>query len=446
MKYTEKALLDRLQQDMAHPDLLYQKEYIREEGVTEDTGRTFQDIVAQYLLAHREELRKTDHNWSMYHTALHTADGNASRWISVLQGQKSFFHGLFLNGAVAMTDGVKEAAGHFDFMTIDESGGKISLFQLLQAPVKENSLCRLLRLWSWKESVNKDVLKKAMGIEKPVRFHGIALVTGSSNDRYGNKKEAAEPIIIRQLSAMLGVSTLHLFHGIYAEPINAGLTAPKQMSQKELLQYIEEDSKKPELLYQKEYVNRMGVTSDTGEPYCQVLGEWLLQHRDIWMAVEHGLYRLVEGKRIEMMTRDVLFQQIRRQKVLPPFGQVLSSDMTFLGHRGQQLGRSALLLYDGDPKSEKTYSILRVVEKVDSTDSLLRALLRAFSHQVMIEQQKLLEDLRLPQETRLESRLLLEADGPQYDLFLRDNLLLHGLMKAMGVGLILLKNGYEAMY
>lgn len=445
MKYTEKELLDTLKQDIAHPDILYKKEYIKNEGAAEDTGRSWQVIAAEYLLSHRDELRKTDHNWSMYHTMLHPADKDASRWISVLQGQKSFFHGLFLNGAIDMTDGVKAAAGHFDFMTIDESGGKISLFQLVSAPLKENALCRLLRLWSWKESVNQELLKEAMGIEKSVRFHGVTLVTGASNERYGNKKEA-EPLIIRQLSAMLGVSTLHLFHGMYAEPINAGLSAPKQMSKKELLQYIEEDSEKPELLYQKDYVNRLGVTSDTGDPYCQVLGEWLLHHRDIWVDVPHGLYRLVEGKRVEMMTRDALFQQIRRQKVLPPFGQVLSSDMTFLGHRGQQLGRSALLLYDGDQKSEKPYSILRVVEKVDSTDSLLRALLRAFSHQVMIQRQKLMEDLRLPEDTRLESRLLLEAEGAQYDLFLRDNLLLHGLMKAMGVGLILLKNGYEAMY
>lgn len=446
MKYTEKEIRSRLEEDVKHPDLLYQKDYIRETGITEDTERSYQEVAAAYLLAHGELLKKTDTNWSMYHTKLHETMGEAARWVKVLSPQKRFFRGIFLPAAVSLTDGVMAAAGHFDFMTLSEAGNRISLFQLMPFPVEENTLARSLRLWSWKESVNRELLKQAMQMEKELHFSAVALVTGASNERYGHGKDPEEPLLYRQLAVTLGVSTLHLFHGIYAEPINAALPSPGQMSRAELLQYVEKEKDHPELLYQKDYVNRLGVTSDTGEPYSQVLGQWLLQHRDIWMTVPHGLYRLVEGKRAEMMTKDQLFSKIRRQKVLPPFGQVLSQDMTFLGHRGQQLGRSALLLYDGNLQSERPYSLLRVVERVDSTDTLLRALLRAFSHQVMIQIEKLLQDLRLPEETRLESRLLLEADTPQYDMFLRDHQHLKSLMKAMGVGLILLKNGYEAMY
>ena len=446
MNYTEKEILDRLREDGKHPDLLYQKDYIREKGITIDTGRPYQEIAAQYLLSHREILTKTDTNWSMYHTKLQDATGDAARWVQLLATQKRFFRGVFLPAAVRLTDGVKADAGHFDCMTLAEAGDQVSLFQLLPFPAEENVLARTLRLWSWKESVNHQLLTQAMQMEKELRFHAVALVTGASNERYGSEKDPSEPVLFRRLAATLGVSTLYLFHGIYAEPINAALPAPGQMSRGELLQYAERDKDQPQLLYQKDYVNRLGVTSDTGEPYSQVLGEWLLQHRDIWMTVPHGLYRLVEGKRAEMMTKDQLFSQIRRQKVLPPFGQVLSRDMTFLGHRGQQLGRSALLLYDGDLQNERPYSLLRVVERVDLADTLLRALLRAFSHQVMIQKEKLLEDLRLPAKTQLESRLLIEADTPQYDMFLRDHQHLKSLMKAMGVGLILLKNGYEAMY
>ncbi len=444
MKYTETELLEQLDKDMAHPDQLYQKPYCQEESVTVDTKRSVQEVAAEYLLAHLPDLKRTETNWGMVHTSMGPMKQD-SRWLLVLQEQKEFFHGVFLNGAVRLTNGLTQEIGHFDFMTMDFSGNRISLFELISSPLKETVLGRILRLWSVKESLQKDLIQKVLQIEKDIQLQAIALVTGASNDRYGLQKKNEEPICFKQLAASLGVSTLYLFHGTYAEPVSLGLRSAGQMTKAELLLQLETDSKHPTSLYQKDYVNRFGVTADTREPYSQVISDWLLAHRDIWMGVPHGLYRLEEGKRVELLTKNTLFQQMRRQKVLPPFGAVLSRDMTFLGNRGQQLGRSVLLLYDSQV-GKRAYSLVRMVEIADSSDSLLRAVLRSFSRLVTVDQAKLMEELHLPEETTLESRILVEAGSRQDDWFQRDLGYVHGLMRAMGVGLMTLKEGYEAMY
>ena len=200
-----------------------------------------------------------------------------------------------------------------------------------------------------------------------------------------------------------------------------------------------------ELLYQKDYINRFGLTSDTKEPYAAVIASWLTEHRDLWMAVSHGLYRLVEGNRVSITMKDPDLQRIRKQRVLPPFGEVLPVALVLLGNRSQELGRPSLLLYDGNPSGAGRYSLVRALERVDPSDSLLRSVLRAFTHLVLVDRKKLMADLRLPEETTLEVRLVV-GKGMQYDLFLRDLPFVEPLMKAMGIGLITMEEGYEAMY
>lgn len=121
------------------------------------------------------------------------------------------------------------------------------------------------------------------------------------------------------------------------------------MTRAELISLLEKDAKHPELLYQKDYINRFGLTADTKEPYAAVAAGWLTGHRDLWMGVAHGLYRLVEGNRVSIMMKDPDLQRIRKQRVFPPFGEVLPVALVLLGNRSQELGRPSMLLYDGNP-------------------------------------------------------------------------------------------------
>lgn len=444
MGYRESELLDILEKDLYHPDLLFTKDYIRQEGTTEDTGKSYEEVVLPFLLDHAGDLRKNDTNWSMVRTAAREAKGN-SRLLGGILSQESFGQSLPLDMAVALKDSRAQDWGYFDFSAVDKSGKVLTLFAMQPETDEELPLCRLLRLWSWKESVNNHILADTLSMQGPFLLKAVGLLTGASNDRYGRGKRKKVSPSLKRLGILLGVSVLYLFHGFHLGPINQGLPVPGQYTKGELLSLLAKDSSHPESLYQKAYMSRMGVTSDTGEPYSKVLAKWLLKHREIWMTLPRGLYRRIEGSRAEFLMKNDMFRKVRKQKVLPPFGRVLSDDILFLGSRFQQTGRPALLLHDAD-LGGNGYSLLRILEIPDAGDNLTSAVLRMFTHLATIKGDALLDELKLPKDTLIEGRILLEKESRQTDLFLRDLPYLDALMKAMGIGLVIMENGYEALW
>lgn len=444
MAYTEAELIGQLEKDLVRPGELYVKDYIQEGGAASDTGRSYEDIISTYLVSHAEALKMTDTNWGMVHTAIGKTSERGSRMAQKLLSEKDFFHAIPLDGDVRLTDGTMAEIGYFDFMTLDKEGKSLTLFEIRPYPEKEKPLSRLLRCWSLKASLNKALLLQRLGMEKLPRISIVTLITGGGSDHFTPAGRQPVSLPLKQLGGMLGVFCLYLFHGLYGVPVS-GAQAPAQMTRAELLSLLEKDAKHPELLYQKDYINRFGLTSDTKEPYAAVAASWLTGHRDLWMGVAHGLYRLVEGNRVSIMMKDPDLQRIRKQRVFPPFGEVLPVALVLLGNRSQELGRPSMLLYDGNPSGVGTYSLVRALERVDPSDSLLRSVLRAFTHLVLVDRKKLMADLRLPEETTMEVRLVV-GKGMQYDLFLRDLPFVEPLMKAMGIGLITMGEGYEAMY
>ena len=283
----------------------------------------------------------------------------------------------------------------------------------------------MLRLWSLKKAVDPMILCKALGLPGPLRIEAAFLFTGASNERYGIAEKDEVPMARKRLSAILGVAEFYLFHGSYLTPVN-----PVH----------------PEVLYRKDYIYRPGVTSDTGEPYAKVLAEWFSANRDLWIHFPHGGYRLIGGKRAEMMMKNEVFRAVRNQKVFPPFGRVLPYDLLILGSRQQQIGRPALLLYDSFKSPEGASSLLRIVETPESGDTLLGAVLRLYTHISLIDGGKLLKELKLSGDSLLEGRLLLKKGSRETDFFLRDMPYVSPLMKSMGVGIAIFDNGYEALW
>lgn len=446
MAYREEELTALLEKDAEHPDLLFTKEYISSSGVTADTRKTYEETVLSWLLAHGDVLVRRDTNWSMYRTVVEKASSQQSRLMAGVLGQKDFAGGVALDMSVLLKDSRAEEWGRFAFASMDKNGKVLTLYDMKPETEKEEPLRKILRLWSWKESVNPVILAQALGCSKPFAIKAVSLVTGASNDRYGLQERKGLSFDLQRLGMMFGVSLRYLFHGFYLSPVNQGLALYGQYTRAELISQIEKDSGHPESLYQKEYVNRIGVTSDTGEPYSQVLGEWLLKHRGIWMTLPRGLYRRVEGGRVELSMKNDFFPKVRKQKVLPPYGRVLSEDLLFLGSRFQQTGRPVMVLHDASGKGASAYSMVRLLEMPESSDALLGAVLRAFTHLAMLEQEKFLQEMKLPAGSHIESRILLERGKGQTDGFLRDLPYLSSLMKAMGIGLAMVENGYEALW
>lgn len=444
MEYTESSLLEVLKKDTAHPELLFRKDYIAKDGVTTDTEKTYESVILSYLLGHVKELKEASAGRSPLRTVIRRASGSGNRLVSSILAQRTFARGIPLDMEVTLTDGREEVV--FSFSVIDRSGKRLTLYFMEPAGSNESPLSRMLRLWNLKESINASAVSKALGLSGFLQIQAAYLFTGASNERYGISEKDEIPMERKRLSAILGVSEFYLFHGSYLTPVNPGLPSPGQFSRNELISLVEKDSLHPEVLYRKDYIYRPGVTSDTGEPYAKVLAEWFSANRDLWIHFPHGGYRLIGGKRAEMMMKNEVFRAVRNQKVFPPFGRVLPYDLLILGSRQQQIGRPALLLYDSFKSPEGASSLLRIVETPESGDTLLGAVLRLYTHISLIDGGKLLKELKLSGDSLLEGRLLLKKGSRETDFFLRDMPYVSPLMKSMGVGIAIFDNGYEALW
>lgn len=369
-----------------------------------------------------------------------SSEGGSRQTMAVLS-QGHFARGLALDMEIVLKDSRAEVWGRFPLASMDRTGRMLTLYDMRPEAEEEKPLCRLLRLWSWKESVNRLTVAKALGREAPFMLKSAVLITGASNERYSAGKSRVSTELSR-LGVLLGVSSFYLFHGIHLFPVNRGLPLYGQYTRGELLSLIEKDSAHPETLYQKEYVNRMGVTSDTEEPYCKVLGEWLLAHREMWIDLPGHVPPGGRGSGRKNSEERPVGPGAEAEGAAP-FRKRASGGPGFLGSRFQQTGRPVMMLADeaGDSRF-----LVRLLEIPETSDTLLGAVLRSFTHLVMVDGDRLMKEMKLPKESSVESRILLEEGNPQTDRFLRDMPCLSALMKAMGVGLAMVERGYEALW
>lgn len=117
---------------MLHPDLLFTKDYIEEDGVTADTKRRYEEVVLEWLLAHGDGLVKTDRNWSMYRTVVRRASDDGGKLASAILAQKDFARGLALDMGILLKDGRTEEWGSFPISSMDRMGRVLTLYDVRQ--------------------------------------------------------------------------------------------------------------------------------------------------------------------------------------------------------------------------------------------------------------------------------------------------------------------------
>lgn len=429
--YTEEQLCKALAEDMALPEKLYEKDYIRTSGVCTDSGRTYGSAAASLLLARLQALHVQP--GAEEETLLSKASESGNEMVREILSQGRFFHGKPEDLQVTVRNRESGASCVFCLAALDEAGGRLCFFT--DAAERLTGLSRILFLWAMKEKIDRHAVEKALHLPAgKFRFAAVGLNRTAVRDE--------EPVSMeeKQLSALLSVFTVRLFRGWHAVPVNGGLALPGEMTEAELLDRLKKDAAHPETLYQKEYINRSGMTADTREPYARAAARWLLEHREIWITAPAGAYRLEEenGQR-----EDGFVRSVRAQGVLPPFGRVLPEELVFLNPEGEPEGKPVLLFHDSHPMLRGEYSIVRWLEVGTGRESLLGLLLRVCFHMATLDQGELSRRLGLSDETLFEGRIILPA-GSARDGFLRDLPELEELMKDMGVGLVLAEEGCEA--
>lgn len=437
-EYTEKQVLEQVGKDLSGGVFSPESIYMRKDLLTKDTGRSLEDITASCLLAHSEILKDGSLLALPGTTTVKSksASGGANRNVDQIIRQGYFYHKHVIGREITISF-PEERKETFAFAAADDDGKMASLFYMMPAPGKEGMLAGILNVHAMLLAVRKKGVHELIPeIPSDAGISAVILLHAGAGDA---SREC------RMLAIKLGISILRLYHGIYAVPISSSLAIEGQYTKDGLLSMIEKDSNEPWSLFQKEYINHGGVTADTGEPCVKVLSEWLFARREIWLTVPQGRYRLLEGSRMEYESKSNALQMIRRQKVLPPFGEVLSSGIVFLGTRVQQVGCPSLLLETKLNSPKGSCHLIRALETADPSDMLLRCVLRAFTHILSVDTGKLVRDLHLEGSAVLEAKILVPKGSSQEDLFLRDLPYVEQLMNGMGVGLAFLEEGYQAV-
>lgn len=444
--YGHDELNEMLTGDCRHPDTLYKKSYLNQKFITRE-GDDSIFWISSWLLGHLSLLRRSRTNWGTYKTFLTSASLNR-RSIKEIMEEPFFNQGEPVPLKITVTDDSGNETGHFDFLTIQRNGknAAVSLVSMTEKNRNcETSLSQTLYYWMLLHSVDFDKIKKEFSISGALSASAVILNTEADNEIYSAPPKQSLPRPLMQLSLFLRVFRRNLFQGTFVRPYTGMQWIDGRMTEKELVSCLRTDSLHGESLYQKNYINDEGLCADTGKPYVEVISDWFCNHPDICIPTHEGAYGFLDQMSCDKAEKNLPFAALRKQKCLPPFGRIIPRGFVFLGSRGQRTGLPSLLVYDKDVTPGRGYSLLRMIELPDQSDSLLRIVLKVHIHISMIDRGKLAADLKLPEGTTVEARILSPAAGHQYELFQRDWPYVKKLMDVWNISLIILHKGLEAM-
>lgn len=169
--------------------------------------------------------------------------------------------------------------------------------------------------------------------------------------------------------------------------------------------------------YQQDFVNYRGRTSDTSELYTEITAQWCIDHLPLLDGItritreapyrseaRNGIPTNTDSNR----TEELIAMALYRQGTLPVVGKVLDYQTPLKNKRADRAGKIDLLAYDG--------KVLRLLElkEPDSQETMLRCVLEGFTYLRTVNQARLLEDLKLPPDTKVSACPLVFMGGQQY--------------------------------
>lgn len=190
--------------------------------------------------------------------------------------------------------------------------------------------------------------------------------------------------------------------------------------------------------YQIDVVNYLGMSSDTSEPYTEVVAEFVLANLNTF---RHGIpqitrkasYRTIghDGEqtalsnRVEEITAKRLFKHCMDGTKYDYIGQVIDYQTPLKSERSDIAGKIDLLAYDGET--------LRLLElkKPNSVETMLRCVLEGYTYLKTIDSVKLLCDFELPANTSVVACPLVFKGGSQWAEMQKDQTQLNKLMVAL---------------
>ena len=223
----------------------------------------------------------------------------------------------------------------------------------------------------------------------------------------------------------------------------------KVYSKNEIIKIMKEAKSDIKNFYKKEFVNYLGVTSDTKEYYTEIIAEWLLDNFYLFDTIKmisressynvkthDGKIKDEKSNREEEKIAMELFDYSQNKGVtFDIIGKIIDYQTPLKNVQKDDVGKIDLLAYN---EKEKTLKILEL-KKPDSKETMLRCVLEAYTYLKIVDKDKLLKDFGLPKDTILKTCPFVFVDGEQYKEIQEDRKYLKELMKNLDIETIYLK-------
>ena len=227
----------------------------------------------------------------------------------------------------------------------------------------------------------------------------------------------------------------------------------KVYSKDEIIKIMKEAKSDIKNFYKKEFVNYLGVTSDTKEYYTEIIAEWLLDNFYLFDTIKmisressykvdshNGIIKDENSNREEEKIAMELFDYSQNKGVtFDIIGKIIDYQTPLKNVQKDDVGKIDLLAYN---EKEKTLKILEL-KKPDSKETMLRCVLEAYTYLKIADKTKLLKDFELPEDTIIKACPFVFVEGEQYKEIQEDRKYLKELMKKLDVEPVYLKEEYK---
>lgn len=190
--------------------------------------------------------------------------------------------------------------------------------------------------------------------------------------------------------------------------------------------------------YKQSFINYVGKTSDTDEYYTEVIAEFLCKNlssfingipeitrQETYRTERHNGQFDPSSTREEEIIAMEMFNRSENGHIYDYIGKIIDYQTPLKNKRSDVAGKIDLLSYDGE-----TLYILEL-KKPDSDESMLRCVLEGFTYMKTVDKEKLLNDFKLPPETKIVACPFVFKDRNQHNEMKEHRLQLFKLMKLL---------------
>ncbi|MBP6739715.1 MAG: hypothetical protein KA146_06975 [Leptospiraceae bacterium] len=210
-----------------------------------------------------------------------------------------------------------------------------------------------------------------------------------------------------------------------------------------IIEKLEEAMKRPETLYQEDFINYRGRTKDSQKRYSEIIAEKLLKELEIF-------------KEIKSITRETSYKTKSHDgQTLNPDSNRKEERIALSMHNNDYAHTGRILDYQIPLKNKQTDEVGKIdllsvnaekelilleLKGIENKETLLRCVLEVNTYWHLLNRSKLRKDFNFPENTTLKKAVLVNINGAQHEEY-KNNPNIRNLMEKLDVQIFL----YEIM-